>query len=183
MSAKRLTKKQAQKKRLEKEQEQSRARKLRNTIDSLSRPKRTEEPTLAETLLITTPTPKQDSINTKGYEWRSQSTDCKMPLTETSLSDNTSRHVTMKGASSAMPCSTLPSLQYRESSHTKYPSAQMTPQRTLKRKKLSAIMMAREKKAQEEIERKKLRVAVLVNKSGYQYITDDTDLTTLGRKV
>jgi len=59
----------------------------------------------------------------------------------------------------------------------------MTPQRTLKRKKLSAIMMAREKKAQEEIERKKLRVAPLYNKGGYMYISDDTDLTTLGRKV
>ena len=44
-------------------------------------------------------------------------------------------------------------------------------------------MMAREKKAQEEIERKKLRVAPLYSKGGYQYISDDTDLTTLGRKV
>lgn len=59
----------------------------------------------------------------------------------------------------------------------------MTPQRTLKRKKLNAIMMVREQKAQEEIERKKLRVAPLYNKGGLQYITDDMDLTTLGRKV
>ena len=44
-------------------------------------------------------------------------------------------------------------------------------------------MMDREKKAQEEIERKKLRVAPLYSKGGYQYITDDTDLKTIGRKV
>lgn len=40
----------------------------------------------------------------------------------------------------------------------------------------------REAAAQQEIERKKKRVGVLVNKSGYQYLTEDTDLTTLGKK-
>lgn len=59
----------------------------------------------------------------------------------------------------------------------------MTPQRMRKQKKLNAIMMARELKAQEEIKRKKQRVAPLFNKGGLQYITDDMDLTTLGRKV
>lgn len=41
----------------------------------------------------------------------------------------------------------------------------------------------REAEAQKEIERKKLRVAPLWNKGGYMYITDETDPTTLGRKV
>jgi hypothetical protein len=42
---------------------------------------------------------------------------------------------------------------------------------------------AREQAAQEEIERKKKRTAPLYNKGGYQYISDDTDLTTVGRKI
>lgn len=41
----------------------------------------------------------------------------------------------------------------------------------------------REAVAQKEIEKKKKRVAPLFNKGGLQYISDDTDLTTLGRKV
>lgn len=36
--------------------------------------------------------------------------------------------------------------------------------------------------AQAEIAKKKKRVGVLVNKSGYQYISEETDLTTLGKK-
>lgn len=42
---------------------------------------------------------------------------------------------------------------------------------------------ARERIAQEEIEKKKKRIAPLFNKGGLQYITDDTDLTTVGRKI
>lgn len=42
---------------------------------------------------------------------------------------------------------------------------------------------ARERIAQEEIEKKKKRIAPLYNKGGLQYITDDTDLTTVGRKI
>lgn len=42
---------------------------------------------------------------------------------------------------------------------------------------------AREALAQQEIARKKKRIAPLYNKGGLQYITDDMDLTTLGRKV
>lgn len=41
----------------------------------------------------------------------------------------------------------------------------------------------RERIAQEEIEKKKKRIAPLYNKGGYQYLTDDTDLTTVGRKI
>lgn len=40
----------------------------------------------------------------------------------------------------------------------------------------------REAIAQQEIAKKKKRVGVLVNKSGYQYISEETDLTTLGKK-
>jgi len=50
-------------------------------------------------------------------------------------------------------------------------------------KKLDAKMQAREDAAQEEIARKKKRVAPLFNKGGLQYISDEMDLTTLGRKV
>lgn len=49
--------------------------------------------------------------------------------------------------------------------------------------RLEGDMLEREKAAQQEIERKKQRVAPLYNKGGLQFITDDTDLTTLGRKV
>lgn len=54
--------------------------------------------------------------------------------------------------------------------------------RTVKRQIPLDEYERREKVAQEEIARKKKRVAVLVNKSAYQYITEETDLTTLGRK-
>jgi hypothetical protein len=47
---------------------------------------------------------------------------------------------------------------------------------------LTDEMIAREKAAQEEIERKKKRVAVLYNKGAYQYITDEMDPKTFGRK-
>lgn len=43
-------------------------------------------------------------------------------------------------------------------------------------------MQERERLAQEEIARKKKRVAVLVNKSNYQYVTDGMELETLGKK-
>lgn len=48
---------------------------------------------------------------------------------------------------------------------------------------LSPEMLAREAVAQEEIKRKRKRVAPAYNKGGYQYITDDTDPKTLGRKI
>lgn len=72
---------------------------------------------------------------------------------------------------------------YPQSSHQQYPSAELTPMKLVAPKKLSPEMQAREIAAQEEIERKKKRVAPLWNKGGLQYITDDTDITTLGRKV
>ncbi len=43
-------------------------------------------------------------------------------------------------------------------------------------------MAEREARAQEETARKRLRVAPLYNKGGLQYISDDMDPTTLGRK-
>jgi len=44
-------------------------------------------------------------------------------------------------------------------------------------------LIERERKAQEEIAYKKTCVAPAYNKGGYQYITEGTDLKTLGRKV
>lgn len=49
-------------------------------------------------------------------------------------------------------------------------------------KRLTKEMQAREDAAQEEIARKRKRVAVIAHKSAYQYITDETDLTLMGRK-
>lgn len=46
----------------------------------------------------------------------------------------------------------------------------------------SGEMLQRELKAQAEIKLKQKRVAILVNKGAYQYITPETDLATLGRK-
>lgn len=43
-------------------------------------------------------------------------------------------------------------------------------------------MEERERLAQEEIERKKKRVGITFNKGAYQYLGDDYDATTLGRK-
>jgi hypothetical protein len=44
-------------------------------------------------------------------------------------------------------------------------------------------MAEREKKAQQEIAKKKLQVAPISNKAGYQLITDPADFKTMGRKV
>jgi hypothetical protein len=44
-------------------------------------------------------------------------------------------------------------------------------------------MAEREAVAQKEIERKKMQVAPMYSKGAYQYITEGTDLKTLGRKV
>lgn len=49
--------------------------------------------------------------------------------------------------------------------------------------KLSPEMQQREKVAQEQTTKLKKRVAPLYNKGPVQYITDGTDLTTLGKKV
>lgn len=43
-------------------------------------------------------------------------------------------------------------------------------------------MAEREAQAQKEIERKKKRVAILYNKGGLQYISDDADPETFGKK-
>jgi len=39
-----------------------------------------------------------------------------------------------------------------------------------------------EEDAQKEISKRKLRIAVLCNKSSYQYICSDKDLLTIGKK-
>ena len=59
---------------------------------------------------------------------------------------------------------------------------QTIPVARIKSKMTPEEYARREALAQQEIERKKKRVGILVNKSCYQYITDETDLTTLGRK-
>lgn len=48
--------------------------------------------------------------------------------------------------------------------------------------KYEGEMLERELAAQEEIERKKKRIAPAYNKGAYQYITDGTDPSDLGRK-
>jgi hypothetical protein len=50
------------------------------------------------------------------------------------------------------------------------------------RKEMSPEMKMREELAQAEIQKKKSRVAVLYNKGGLQYISDEMDPKTFGRK-
>lgn len=57
-----------------------------------------------------------------------------------------------------------------------------SPVTVKKFKALSAEMEERERLAQEEIARKRKRVAVVAHKSAYQYLSDDMDLTLIGRK-
>lgn len=56
------------------------------------------------------------------------------------------------------------------------------PKQTVKQE-YTGEMLEREKAAQEEIERKKKRVAPLFSKGAYQYITDDELVRDLGKKV
>jgi hypothetical protein len=49
-------------------------------------------------------------------------------------------------------------------------------------KRMSAEMEERERIAQIEISKKRKRVAVVAHKSAYQYLSDDMDLTLIGRK-
>lgn len=53
---------------------------------------------------------------------------------------------------------------------------------SVERPRYEGEMLEREQEALKEIEKKKKRVGILCNKSAYQYITDETDLTTLGKK-
>jgi hypothetical protein len=54
--------------------------------------------------------------------------------------------------------------------------------RPVERKEVSPEMEIREKIAQAEIQKKKSRVAILYNKGGLQYISDEMDPKTFGRK-
>lgn len=64
-----------------------------------------------------------------------------------------------------------------------YPSAPLTSHVPKAKPRYTGVMAERERIAQEEIEKKKKRVAPSFNKGPYQYITDETDLKTMGRKI
>ncbi|MNR52889.1 hypothetical protein D3C85_1728090 [compost metagenome] len=68
-----------------------------------------------------------------------------------------------------------------EHSLAHYKSAGLAPARVITAQLVPEDADAREKAAQLEIECKKKRVGVLVNKGAYQYITDGTDPATIGR--
>lgn len=51
------------------------------------------------------------------------------------------------------------------------------------KKELSEEMLERERLAQIELNKKSKRIAPLYNKGAYQYITEETDLTTIARKI
>jgi len=88
-----------------------------------------------------------------------------------------------KGKKGCDKSSTLVASQtYRRSSVDHIPSFSSPPTAPKARTVYDGEMEERERLAQEEVERKKLRTAPLYNKGGYQYITDDTDLSDLGRK-
>lgn len=81
----------------------------------------------------------------------------------------------------------LKTLPHRpESSTDKYKSKELSPPvSTPTPKKYEGEMAERETIAQQEIERKKMMVAPIANKMGYQYIGDMPDevVKTLGRKI
>ena len=54
--------------------------------------------------------------------------------------------------------------------------------RPSERKEMTPEMVLREEIAQAEIQKKKSRVAILYNKGGLQYISDEMDPKTFGRK-
>lgn len=62
------------------------------------------------------------------------------------------------------------------------PSLYTLPEKAQQRKVYVGEMAEREAKAQQEIQQKKKRVAILFNKGGYGYITDGMDPKTFGRK-
>lgn len=64
-----------------------------------------------------------------------------------------------------------------------YPSlVSMVPTSQRERQALSPEMELREQRAQAEIKQKQKRVAVLYNKGAYQYISDEMDPATFGKK-
>lgn len=84
---------------------------------------------------------------------------------------------------SALPSSGVLSQKAFRRETPNYPSLVSVSSSPVKVKKpLSEEMQRREEVAQLEIERKKKRVAVICHKSGYQYLSEDTDLTMLGKK-
>lgn len=87
----------------------------------------------------------------------------------------------MGRGSSGKTINAIPALAYRESSHKKYGSADLTPFVIPDKVELTPEMAEREKEAQHKIKILKGRVGILYNKGGYQFISEGTDLTTLGR--
>lgn len=77
-----------------------------------------------------------------------------------------------------------PWLEERRKSYHSIPSLVDTrPNKKVYRKNYQGEMLERERLAQEEIERKKQRIAPAYSKGAYQYITDETDPRELGRKL
>ena len=85
---------------------------------------------------------------------------------------------------SALPSSGVLSQKAFRRETPAYPSLVSVSNSPVKVKKqpLSEEMQRREDAAQEEIARKKKRVAVICHKSGYQYLSEDVDLTMIGKK-
>jgi len=73
--------------------------------------------------------------------------------------------------------------QHSDRSVSHIPSAPYKPEKSSIQVRYTGEMAERERVAQVEIERKKQQVAPLYNKGGLQYIPNDMDLTTLGKKV
>jgi len=63
------------------------------------------------------------------------------------------------------------------------PSEVIRTQPSFEKIEYEGEMLERERAAQEEIERKKTRVAILCPKSTYQYITDEALLRDIGKKT
>lgn len=76
----------------------------------------------------------------------------------------------------------MPTNTRYEMDSTKMISSNTTSTAPAARVELSPEMEERERLAQVEAKRKSKRVAPLFNKGAYQYITDETDPKTIGRK-
>lgn len=75
----------------------------------------------------------------------------------------------------------LPNLTYDKG--PLYESERRVPARVVEIEFEPSDAEEREREAQVEIARKKKRVAPLYNKGGYQYLGDDVDPTTIGKKI
>lgn len=73
-------------------------------------------------------------------------------------------------------------VRYQMDTTTKIKSNDKIVNKVRIKQELTPEMLVRERAARKELEQKSKRIAPLFNKGAYQYITDDMDPKTIGRK-